>query len=101
VAGVIGFGVYWGLMSVRSIWTAWPLHPAGFALGSTWYMAHMWFPMFIAWVIKWSVARWGGIRAVRALPLVAYGLILGDVGTGALWILYAMVRHVPAYAFWQ
>jgi len=33
--------------------------------------------------------------------IVAYGLILGDVGTGALWILYAMIRHVPAYAFWQ
>ncbi len=100
-AGGIGLGVYWGLMAVRSIWTGWPLHPAGFALASTWYMAHMWFPMLIAWFIKWSAARWGGIRVVRALPQVAYGLILGDVGTGALWIIYAMIRHVPAYAFWQ
>ncbi|MBM3498097.1 MAG: hypothetical protein FJX74_05445 [Armatimonadetes bacterium] len=99
--GAIGFAAYWGLMALRSRWIAWPLHPAGFALSTTWYMSHMWFPMFIAWSLKAMVARWGGLSAVRALPIVAYGLILGDVGTGALWIIYAMVRHVPAYAFWQ
>jgi hypothetical protein len=100
-AGVLGFVVYWGIMSVRSRWIAWPLHPAGFALSTTWYMAHMWFPMFIAWAVKWAAARWSGLPGVRALPIIAYGLILGDVGTGALWIIYAMIRHVPAYAFWQ
>ena len=101
VSGLGGFAVYWGLMAVRSQFIGWPLHPAGFALGTTWYMAHMWFPMFIAWLIKMSCARWGGIGTVRALPLIAYGLILGDVGSGALWIIYAIIRHVPAYAFWQ
>jgi hypothetical protein len=100
-AGVVGFVGYWAIMALRSRWLAWPLHPAGFALSTTWYMSHMWFPMFIAWSLKATVARWGGLSGVRALPIVAYGLILGDVGTGALWIIYAMVRHVPAYAFWQ
>jgi hypothetical protein len=100
-AGAIGFAAYWALMALRSIWIAWPLHPAGFALSTTWYMSHMWFPMFIAWGLKAATARWIGLPGVRVLPVVAYGLILGDVGTGALWIIYAMVRHVPAYAFWQ
>ena len=100
-AGVVGFVGYWGLMAVRSRWIGWPLHPAGFALSTTWYMAHMWFPMLLAWMAKMVTARWVGLPGVRALPTVAYGLILGDVGTGALWIIYAMVRHVPAYAFWQ
>jgi hypothetical protein len=99
--GAIGFVGYWAIMAVRSRWLAWPLHPAGFALSTTWYMSHMWFPMFLAWGLKAMTARWGGLSGVRALPIVAYGLILGDVGTGALWIIYAMVRHVPAYAFWQ
>ncbi len=101
LAGGTGFLGYWAVMALRSRWVAWPLHPAGFALSTTWYMAHIWFPMFMAWGLKTAAARWGGFRAVRALPLVAYGLILGDVGTGALWIIYAMVAHVPAYAFWQ
>jgi hypothetical protein len=100
-AGALGFVVYWGMMVVRSQFVAWPLHPAGFALSTTYYMCHMWFPMFLAWGIKVGCARWGGFGAVRGLPMIAYGLILGDVGSGALWILYAMVRHVPAYAFWQ
>ncbi len=100
-AGAIGFAGYWTMMVVRTRWLAWPLHPAGFALSTTWYMSHMWFPMFIAWGLKAGTARWGGIRSIRALPVIAYGLILGDVGTGAVWIIYAMIRHVPAYAFWQ
>ncbi len=101
LAAGLGFLGYWGLQTVRSNWVGWPLHPAGFALCTTWYMAHMWFPMCLAWLIKLACARWGGFGAVKALPLLAYGLVLGDVGTGALWIIYAMVRHVPAYAFWQ
>ena len=100
-AGAIGFAGYWGVMALRSRWLSWPLHPAGFALSTTWYMSHMWFPMFIAWGLKSATARWFGLPGVRTLPVVAYGLILGDVGTGALWIIYAMIRHVPAYAFWQ
>jgi hypothetical protein len=100
-AGVAGFAGYWAVMALRSRWIAWPLHPAGFALSTTYYMSHMWFPMFLAWMLKSATARYVGISGVRALPIVAYGLILGDVGTGALWILYAMIRHVPAYAFWQ
>jgi len=100
-AGALGFAAYWTIMVLRSRWVGWPLHPAGLALSTTWYMAHMWFPMFIAWSLKSVTARWIGLRGVRALPIVAYGLILGDVGTGALCIIYAMIRHVPAYAFWQ
>ena len=88
-------------MVVRSQFIAWPLHPAGFALGTTWYMAHMWFPMLLAWGLKTIMGGWGDINSVRNLPIIAYGLILGDVGSGALWIIYAMIRHVPAYAFWQ
>jgi len=100
-AGLLGFALYWAVMTVRTRWLAWPLHPAGFALSTTWYMAHMWLPMLLAWTLKTLTSRWLGLSAVRGLRLVAYGLILGDVGTGAFWIIYAMVRHVPAYAFWQ
>lgn len=100
-AGLLGFAIYWVMMVGRTRRPGWPLHPAGFALSTTWYMSHMWFPLLIAWTIKVLAAHWLGLAAVRRLRLVAYGLILGDVGTGALWIIYAMVRHVPAYAFWQ
>jgi hypothetical protein len=99
-ASVIGFGVYFGLMLVRTRWVWWPLHPAGFAISTTWYMAHMWFPMCIAWTAKTVVARYVGPRAMRALTAAAFGLILADVVSGSLWTLYGLFLHVPTYSFW-
>jgi hypothetical protein len=99
-ASVIGFGVYFGLMLVRTWWIWWPLHPAGFAISTTWYMAHMWFPMCIAWTAKTVIARYAGPRAMRALTAAAFGLILGDVVSGCLWTLYGLAFHVTTYSFW-
>ena len=100
IAVGIGFIVYFGLMVVRTTWVWWPIHPAGFAISTTWYMAHMWLPMFIACGTKSLVARYGGVRSVRALPAIAFGLILGDVMTGALWTMYSLITRVNTYAFW-
>jgi hypothetical protein len=99
-ASVIGFCVYFGLMFVRTRFIWWPVHPAGFALSTTWYMAHMWFPMFIAWALKGLVGRYSHARGMRVLTAAAYGLILGDVTSGALWIFYSMVTRNNVYAFW-
>ena len=100
LASVVGFLVYFTLMFVRTRFVWWPLHPAGFALSTTWYMAHMWFPMFIAWALKGLVSRYSAARGMRTLTAAAYGLILGDITTGALWILYSMVTRNNVYAFW-
>jgi hypothetical protein len=100
IAVVVGFIVYFGLMVVRTTWVWWPIHPAGFAISTTWYMTHMWMPMFLAWVTKAIVTRYAGIRGVRALPAVAFGLILGDVMTGACWTIYSLITRVNTYAFW-
>ncbi len=100
IASVIGFAVYFGLMVVRTTWVWWPIHPAGFAISTTWYMAHIWMPMLVAWVTKAVVVRYSGMRGVRALPAIAFGLILGDVMTGAGWTIYSLITRVNTYSFW-
>ena len=100
LASVGGFAVYFGLMTVRTRFIWWPLHPAGFALSTTWYMAHMWFPMFIAWLAKTIMARYSHAKGMRALTSAAYGLILGDITSGTLWILYSIITRRTVYAFW-
>jgi len=100
IASVIGFGVYFGLMLMRTTFPWWPFHPAGFALGTTYFMDHMWFPMFLAYVIKLLVTRYLGHRAARGMTALAYGLILGDIGSGCLWVIYSLIFHVSTYAFW-
>lgn len=100
LASVIGFFVYFGLMVVRTQWVSWPLHPAGFALSTTYYMAHMWFPMFLAWLTKSVTMRYAGARSQRVLRSVAFGLILSDIVTGTLWILYGLFTNTRTYSFW-
>ena len=100
VAALVGFGVYFGLMSVRTRFVWWPIHPAGFALSTTYFLMHMWFPMFIAWAAKITVARYSHARGMRTLTSIAYGLILGDIITGTLWVIYSLVAHTNVYRFW-
>lgn len=100
LASLVGFGVYFGMMLLRTRWMSWPLHPAGFALSTTWYMAHMWFPMCLAWLLKTLTLRYAGGKAMRALRAAAFGLILSDVITGSLWILYGLFTGTKTYSFW-
>ncbi len=100
IASAIGFAFYFGMMVIRTRFIWWPLHPAGFALGTTWYMAHMWFPMFVAWLLKSIVTRYMGPRAVPGLMAFAFGLILGDITSGCLWVVYALIFQVQTYSFW-
>lgn len=100
IASVLGFFVYFGLMVVRTTWVSWPLHPAGFALSTTWYMAHMWFPMLVAWLMKAVSLRYVGAKAQKTLRHIAFGLILSDIVTGCLWILYGLFTNTRTYSFW-
>ena len=100
IAVVVGFIIYFGLQQVRTLWVWWPIHPAGFAISTTWYMAHMWFPMFVAWLIKTVAVRYAGATTMPSIRAAAFGLILGDVVTGALWILYGAAFRVVTYSFW-
>lgn len=100
IAIVLGFGVYFGLQTVRSIWVWWLLHPAGYAVSTTYYMQHLWMPMAVAWCIKSLAAHYGGRGATRHLQAAAFGLILGDVITGSIWAVYSAITRVETYAFW-
>ncbi|MBI2202096.1 MAG: hypothetical protein HYU43_09185, partial [Armatimonadetes bacterium] len=40
------------LMVARWRYAWWPLHPLGYPIGPVWIMDHLWFNMFLAWLIK-------------------------------------------------
>lgn len=100
IASVVGFVIYFGLMVLRTRFIGWPLHPAGFALSTTWYMAHMWFPMFMAWLVKSLTMRYSGYKAMRAVRAAAFGLILADIVSGTIWHLYGLFTSQTVYSFW-
>ena len=94
---ILAFGLQW--LRMRLPW--WPLHPLAFAVSSSWEINLVWMPLFIAWVCKSLLLRYGGRGGFqRALPFFL-GLMLGQFITGSLWNIYGIVRNLPTYQFWQ
>ncbi len=85
-------------MRVRFLW--WPFHPIGYAISGSWSMNLVWMPLLIAWLLKGSVLKWGGLRLYRTVLPFFLGLILGDVMTGCFWSLFGVIFGVETYSFW-
>lgn len=86
-----------GLRSMRTAFSWWPFHPAGYALAVSFAMDYFWFAFLIAWVLKVSLIRFGGRRAhAQAVPFFL-GLILGDYTIGSLWAILGPVLGVTTY----
>ena len=88
------FGIGAGLSWIFSIAThrlpRWPLHPAGLAIALTNTVSIDWFSVFLAWLIKAFVLRYGGIRLYTSIRPFFLGLILGKcVGVGGASLVHS------------
>ena len=84
---LVGGGVMAGLLILQRRFLWWPLHPLGFVAGMDRVMGTAWFPVFLAWVIKSVLLKYGGLKAYRALIPVFYGLVLGQFVAGGFWLI--------------
>jgi len=100
-ATLAGFLFALVLMTVRLRYGNFPFHPLGVALaGSSRFANILWLSVFIGWIIKVLLLRYGGQRAyLRGLP-VAYGLILGDCVWGTIWLVIGLVLKINTYSVW-
>ena len=99
VASNVGFitTILLMVMRVKLFW--WPLHPAGYAVSSSWSMNVFWFSIMISFFAKWIILKIGGIKAHRqAIPLFL-GLILGEFIVGSVWSIIGVSMHRPMYRF--
>jgi len=87
-------------MHRRFIW--WPFHPAGYVLsGGGWSgMFYIWNAMLISWAIKWTILKYGGMKAYRKARPLFFGLVLGDYIIGCIWNILGLVLNMPAYSIW-
>jgi hypothetical protein len=97
----IGVGVLTtlGLLALRLRFFGFPLHPIGYAVASAWAIAIVWLPLFIAWLVKGLVIRYGGLRVYRFLLPFFLGLILGDCVMGCTWGLLSLLLRMKMYNF--
>ena len=83
----LGGGVMAMLLFLRHRFIWWPLHPIGFPIANTYtIMWYGWFAIFLAWLVKSTVLRYGGPGTYRALMPFFLGLILGEFTTACVWV---------------
>ena len=95
----VGIAVTMGLVWARAQFAWFPLHPLGYALAPTWTMLVFWFPFFVAWIIKASVLKFGGIDTYRRLAPFMLGMILGEFSSAVFWSLGNIFRDWSAPSF--
>jgi len=84
---LIGGAVAAVLILCRYRFPWWPIHPAGLAVGLTHPTYHVWFSVFIAWLVKVIVLKLGGIALYRRTRPFFLGMVLGAFTTAGVWLI--------------
>ena len=98
----VGGLIMGGLMVARHKFIWWPFHPLGFAVSMGWAMVNIWFSVFLAWMIKVLVLKYGGPALYQKTRPFFLGIVLGQFVVGGLWLIIdgftGMVgNRVPVY----
>jgi hypothetical protein len=89
------FTTFLQMMRANFVW--WPLHPAGFAVSGGWSMALFCPSIFVSWLIKTVLLRYGGMGSFRPASRFFLGLILGEFTVGSMWTLLGIILRRPMY----
>lgn len=99
VAMAVGLVTTVGLAALRSRFTWWVFHPAGYAVSGSWSMALFAPSVFVSWLAKTAILRYGGMTSYRPASRFFAGLILGEFVTGTFWAVLGILRRRPMYNF--
>ena len=80
-----GAAIMGGLMAVQYRFLWWPFHSLGFPVSCV--FGKMWFSVFIAWLIKSTVLKYGGLTLFNRLKPFFLGLVLGEAVVAGTWVL--------------
>jgi hypothetical protein len=82
---IVGAVVVTLLLALRHLFYWWPLHPIGYLCAGL--SGGVWFSVFLGWLIKRSVLKYGGGRLFRtAIPLFV-GLLVGHFVIAGIWTI--------------
>lgn len=84
---LLGGGVMALLMLGRHHLLWWPLHPIGYPIGGVWLMDQLWFSIFLAWLVKLVVMKYGGPVLYRKTRPFFLGLIMGQFFISGFWLI--------------
>lgn len=93
----IGMGETFLLAFARSHFLWFPLHPIGLLLCLTYPMNQMWFSIFLGWLAKTLIGRFGGNEAYQKMIPLFLGVVLGDVVMMLFWLAINVYTGMMKY----
>ena len=86
------------LAFMRSRFVAWPFHPAGYLVAASFGLFRLWLPIFVSWLVKVIVLRYGGLKGYRTAMGFFIGLVLGEFSAGMLRTILDLIfqLYLPA-----
>jgi len=79
---------------LRTSLSSFTLHPVGFVIAASYPSYAFWFSLFLGWLLKTPLLRYGGIVVYRRVLPFFLGLIVGDCLNAFFWIAVGFVTHV-------
>ncbi len=79
-----GAGIMLFMLLMRRSFFWWHIHPIGFLLPTVWFTYNIWFSIFIAWLAKFIILRYNGLRGYRRARPLFLGLALGEGFIGGI-----------------
>lgn len=83
----VGMILTYGMMLARARLAWFPLHPIGFLVCLSYPMDTIWFSLFLGWLCKTLVMRFGGNDSYKKTTPLFLGLALGDVSMMLFWLI--------------
>lgn len=92
------FTTFLSVMRMKFLW--WPFHPVGYALSMNFGVDYIWFTIVIGSIVKWSILKFGGLKALRRATPFFIGVIIGEYAIGSFWSALSVILQRRMYAFW-
>jgi hypothetical protein len=77
----------YGMMVARARLMWFPIHPMGYIVALTYPIMTLWFSVFVGWLCKVLITRYGGSETYRKTTPLFLGLALGDVFMMLVWLV--------------
>jgi hypothetical protein len=95
----IGAGTSGALSFLRLRYINWPLHPIGLLTCFSYPMNNIWFSIFLGWLAKVTIVKFGGSTMFKNSRSLFIGLILGEVTAAAFWLVVSIARNAAGYSY--
>ena len=96
---VIGVLVTIGLSVARVRIPWWPFHPLGYAMGPSWPLIQLWFSVFVGWLMKTALMRYGSGRSYRKARPFFLGLVAGEFLAAGIWVGVSAITKTRGHRF--